>query len=425
VTVADSSPRATVVTVGDELLLGQTVDSNAAWLGLELGALGILVAQRYTVGDTDADIQVAVRRAVDVSDLVVVTGGLGPTADDRTRRAVADLFALSLRIDPELLQRLEERFRARGFEQLPPLNRSQAEVPDGARVLANPLGTAPGLALATAEGALVVLLPGVPSEMKDIVHGDLRPLLVETFGQRLRPVHHRFVRTTGIAESELAGRLSDVLPEDMGPVSLAYLPDLTGVDLRFTARGVPAAEAVTWLDRLEEAVTPIVGPFLYRSQSGDLVEAVSAALENSGHRLATAESCTGGLIAKRMTDHPGSSRVFEGGVIAYSNRVKVEMLGVDARDLERDGAVSESVARQMALGVCRSMDVAVGIGITGIAGPAGGSAEKPVGTVWYAVALEGEVEAHRRVFGSDRTGIRERSAQAALAEVLRRLGGGE
>lgn len=417
-------PVAVVVTVGDELLLGETVDSNAAWLGRELGSLGVPVAERFTVGDSRESIGRAVSRAIEAAEVVVVTGGLGPTADDITREAVAELLGAPLATDPGLLRALEDRFRARGFDTLPPLNRSQAEVPRGAHVLANPLGTAPGLAL-IAGGTLVVLLPGVPSEMKAIVRGDLRELLIARLGDRLLPIHHRVVHTTGIAESDLAGRLEAVLPEDMGPVSLAFLPDLTGVDLRFTARGVGSEEAGNWLDRLGALVEPVVAPFRFDAQSGDLVETVSLQLESAGLTMAAAESCTGGLISKRMTDRPGASRVFLGGIVAYADRVKVEMLGVDPGTLARSGAVSEAVARDMALGVARALGAEVGVGITGIAGPGGGSDEKPVGLVWHAVSVSGAVTARKGLFGGDRTAVRERSAQAVLVHVLRRLEGRE
>jgi nicotinamide-nucleotide amidase len=421
VSVASSPLRAAIVTVGDELLLGETVDSNAAWLGRELSSLGIPVVERLTVGDVDDDIRRAVRRAMERADLVLVTGGLGPTEDDRTRPAVADLLGAPLRVDPDLLAALEARFRSRGFTRLPPLNRSQAEVPEGASILANPRGTAPGLALLTDGGVLVVLLPGVPAEVRDIARGDLRSVLARTFSDRLRPLHHRLIHTTGIAESELAGRLEDALPGDMGPVSLAFLPDPRGVDLRLTARGVDEAQAREWLDRVEAALSPVVVPFRFEAETGDLVEAVSRALEDADLVMAAAESCTGGLVAKRMTDRPGSSRVFRGGIVAYANQIKIDVLGVDAATLESEGAVSEPVARQMALGACRVLDAPVGVGITGIAGPEGGSDEKPVGLVWYAVSVRGRVEARSQVFGPDREGIRERSAQAVLADLLRRL----
>ncbi|HZD04969.1 MAG TPA: nicotinamide-nucleotide amidohydrolase family protein, partial [Longimicrobiales bacterium] len=215
-----------------------------------------------------------------------------------------------------------------------------------------------------------------------------------------------------------AGRLDDVLPTDRGPISVAFLPDLRGVDLRLTARGVGADEAREWLDRVEEALAPVVGPYRFEAASGDIVEAVSTALAAAGRMMATAESCTGGLVAQRMTGRPGSSRIFRGGVVAYADDVKTALLGVDPDDLRREGAVSAAVARGMALGACRVFDAEAGVGITGIAGPEGGSADKPVGLVWYAVALDGRVEARRRIFPGDRTAVRERSAQAALALLL-------
>jgi nicotinamide-nucleotide amidase len=416
-----AAPRAVVVTVGDELLLGRTVDGNAAWLGRELSDLGVPVLYRSTVGDEDQAIQRAVSEALAAADLVVVTGGLGPTRDDRTRGAVAALFGARLHVDPELLRALEARFRARGYDRLPATNVTQAQVPEGATVLANPLGTAPGLALAR-DGRWVVLLPGVPREMKAIFAGDLRRLIAKELGPRLRPVHHRTIHTTGIPESALAERIEALLPSDLGPVSLAFLPDLTGVDLRFTALDVESPEeAAGWFDELERTVAPALEGFRYRAESGDLVESLAKLLLASGRKLAVAESCTGGLIAKRLTDRPGSSAYFQGGVVAYSDDVKAETLSVSRATLAAHGAVSEAVALEMAAGVAERLGAKASLSVTGIAGPDGGSPAKPVGTVWYAARVDGEAEARREVFGGDRTQVRERAAQAALALLLRML----
>jgi nicotinamide-nucleotide amidase len=421
VSAGGDAPRAAVVTVGDELLLGHTVDGNAAWLGRELADLGLPVIKRYTVGDEDDAIQEAVTAALEDAELVVVTGGLGPTRDDRTRDAVAALFGMPLHVDPELLRALEARFQARGYERLPEANVTQAQVPEGARVLHNPQGTAPGLAIQR-EGRWVVLLPGVPREMRAILAGDLRALLLERFGERLRPAHHRTLHTTGISESELAGRVEASLPADLGPVTVAFLPDLTGVDLRLTALGAGSREeAERWFDRLEEALAPAVEGHRFRAESGDLVEAVAERLLASKRRLAVAESCTGGLVAKRLTDRPGASAFFVGGVVAYADTVKLRQLGVRPATLDRDGAVSESVALEMALGVATRMGVECGVAVTGIAGPEGGSEAKPVGTVWYAASLDGHALARGERFTGDRTQVRERAAQAALAHLLRRL----
>jgi nicotinamide-nucleotide amidase len=412
------APVAALVAVGNELLYGETVDTNAAWLGRALAALGIPVVGKQTVGDVTAEIQVAVRAAMERADLVIVCGGLGPTLDDLTKEAVAELLGLELRLDEELLSRLRERFRARGYGELPSTNRSQVEVPEGATVLRNDHGTAPGLWL-DAGTSVVVLLPGVPREMRGIYEGDLVAELKARFAGRLLPVHHRLIHTTGVTESGLAELVEPALPEDMGPVTLAFLPDLRGVDLRLSAKGVSDAEAAAWLARIEQALDPVLGRWRFEAASGDVAEALNEVLARAGKRVAVAESCTGGLVAKRITDPPGASRVFAGGLVAYANEVKTAELGVSEEDLLREGAVSEAVARAMALGVAERFGVEAGIGITGVAGPGGGTPEKPVGTVWVAVALDGEVRTKRLSLVGDRPAIRERAAQEALARLLR------
>jgi len=422
-TVADA-PVAALVAVGNELLYGQTVDTNAAWLGRSLATLGIGVRRKFTVADDPAEIQAGVEGAMDGADLVLVSGGLGPTPDDLTKEAVAELLGREIRLDEGLLQALAERFRVRGYSKLPSPNRTQAEVPDGAIVLRNPHGTAPGLGLET-DACLVVLLPGVPRELRGIFEGDLSALLRERFAARLAPIHHRVIHTTGVAESRLSELVEALLPEDMGPVGLAFLPDLRGVDLRLTARGVSAAEAQEWFARLEAALEPAVGKWRFEAESGDVAEALNSALRTAGLTVATAESCTGGLIAKRITDQPGSSDVFVGGVVAYSNQVKVAELGVSAADIEAHGAVSEPVARQMARGAGERFGASAGIGITGVAGPGGGSPEKPTGTVWIATAVGDSVDARLISLPGDRESVRERAAQAALGWLYRRVARGE
>lgn len=416
---ADASrhPTAAVVTVGDELLYGETVDGNAAWLGRELSQRGVRIVKRYTVGDDEADIREAVSRALDDASLVLVTGGLGPTEDDLTRPVVADLLDAPLEFSEEILSGIAERFRRSGQQELPERNRAVAMVPRGARTLDNPHGTAPGLALEARDGeALVVLLPGVPREMRGIVEGDLRPLLRKHFGDAIRPLEHRMIHTTGIPESELSGRVEEVLPDDLGPVTVAFLPDEGGVDLRLTAHGLEDEEdRRRALDRVEAILEPVVEPWRFRAESGDLVEAVGDFLEASGRMAAVAESCTGGLLAKRLTDRPGSSAFFSGGVVAYSNDVKTGELDVPVEVLEVHGAVSREVAEAMVRGVARRLAVDAAVAVTGIAGPGGGTEEKPVGLVWYAALLDGAVRSASRVFPGDRASVRERSAQAALA----------
>ncbi len=411
------------MTVGEELLLGETVDTNSAWLARELHGLGMSVEATVTVGDREADIREAVSRALERADAVLVTGGLGPTPDDLTRNAVADLLNRDLRVDPSLRDALEARFRARGYDRMPETNLQQVQVPSGALVLANPIGTASGLVLEE-DGKCVILFPGVPAELKRIFAESAAGYLQESFPGRLWPTRYRDVYTTGIPESELALLLGPHLEAGLGGVDVAFLPGVAGVALRLTVRDAADGErAAVLLDRAEGLLEPVLAAYRYRARSGDLVEAVADALRQAGKRLATAESCTGGGVAKRLTDRPGSSDYFVGGAVSYSNEAKATLLGVDPGVIEREGAVSESVAEAMALGVAERLGAEAGLGITGVAGPDGGTEAKPVGTVWYAVSLDGRVVARTERFPGDRAVVRARAGQAALALLLRMLEG--
>ena len=413
---------AAVVAVGDELISGETIDSNGAWLGRKLASLGVPVVRRWVVGDDTEAIQAALSAALAVADFIVVTGGLGPTRDDLTRPAVADLLGLDLRSDPKIVEDLSERFRARGFPDLPVSNLSQAEVPRGARVLANAHGSAPGL-LMEHEGHSVALLPGVPREMRGIFEGVLEDIIRDRFEARLVPLVHRTLYTTGIPESVLGERVDEVRARLPGEVDLAFLPGLRGVSIRISTRAL-APTAARLLDEAQAFLDPIVAPYRIGTEKGDLVEAVADVLARESHTLAVAESCTGGLVAKRLTDLPGSSIFFRGGVIAYADSGKLDLLGVEEGVLVENGAVSEAVAAGMARGVADLLDTDVGVGVTGVAGPGGGTPEKPVGTVWFAVALQGRVRASHRVFSGDREAVRERASQAALLLLYQMLADG-
>lgn len=414
-----------IVSVGNELLFGETVDTNAAWIGRTFSAWGLEVVAGWTVRDRAAEIQEAVAQGMRRADVVVVTGGLGPTSDDVTKPAVAGLLGVRLVEDASVRRAVEEHFRTVGLEGVPERSRGQWEVLEGSTPLANTRGTAPGLLLERNEWTFV-LLPGVPSELQGIVEGPLR----ETWSARLgglRRVHHLVIHTTGIEEPELAALVEERLPavgaEVRERVDIAYLPDELGVDLRLTVRDDDATAAESDLRAFEAAIADALAPWRFEAPSGELVEAVSLLLRERGLVLAAAESCTGGMLAGWMTDRAGSSEVFVGAVVSYADDVKVAQLGVSATDLEREGAVSEPIARQMASGVAERLGADAGIGITGIAGPGGGSEEKPVGTVWIAVALDGVVEARRHRFAGDRGAIRRRSVQAALAALYHRLAG--
>ena len=419
-------PSAAIVCVGDELLLGETVDTNGSWLAQELSHLGLRVLRRWVVGDVPDEIREVVRDALEVAEVILVTGGLGPTPDDLTREAVAGLLGVSLDLDPELLEGLRARFRARGYAELPEDSRAMAEVPRGGTVLPNPHGAAPGLAMENRKGELCILLPGVPREVRGIFRQGVEPLLRKRYSSQLRPLVHRVIHTFGVPESVLASEMQEVLPADLSGVSLAYLPDLLGVRLRLTSREAGSeAEAEARLQRVEAFMEPVLSRYGYDAKSGELAEAVGTALLCTGDTLAVAESCTGGLISKRMTDLPGSSRYFLGGVVAYANEVKTGILGVEEELIRNDGVVGEAVAKAMARGVARELKASVGMGVTGIAGPGGGTPEKPVGTVCYAVSLGGETVARKELFLGDREAVRERAAQATLGLLLRLLEGRE
>ena len=405
-----------VVTIGTELLLGQILDTNAAELGRALAAAGVEVVRHSSVADRPETIRAAVAEALDRTGFVITTGGLGPTRDDMTKREVAELLGKPLELDAAVLRSLEERFRRLG-RPMPAVNRTQAEVPAGATVLPNPRGTAPGLWVEDARGRVVVMLPGVPSEMRGLLADEVLPrLAARTSGTVVRS---RTVRTTGIAESALAERVG-AIEEEIAPLTLAYLPSTDGVELRVTAWSLREDEAERRLAAVVAQLRDRAGEHSYGEDGTDLAATVLEALRRRRARLAVAESCTGGLLGARITAVPGASDVFVGGVIAYDDDVKTAALSVPSELIRAHGAVSEEVVLAMTLGAQQRFAVEAALAITGIAGPTGGTAEKPVGTVWLAARFGNEARALKRVFPGDRNEIRARSAQAAL-DLLRRL----
>ena len=406
-----------VVTIGTELLLGQIIDTNAAELGRALAGAGVEVVRRSSVADRPDAIRAAVAEALDRTGFVITTGGLGPTRDDMTKKEVAALFNKPLRLNADVLRALEERFRRLG-RAMPAVNRTQAEVPDGATVLPNPRGTAPGLWVED-RGRVVVMLPGVPSEMRGLLADEVLPRLAQRSSGAGLVVRSRTVRTTGVAESALAERVGPI-EDEIAPLTLAYLPSTDGVELRVTAWGLAADDAERRLAAAMAQLRERAGADGYGEDGTDLATVVLALLRARNARLVVAESCTGGLVSGRITAVPGASDVFIGGVVAYDNVVKSGTLGVRPELLDKHGAVSEEVVRAMAEGMQRQFAVDAALAITGIAGPTGGTAEKPVGTVWLAARYGAEVRALKRIFPGDRGEIRARAAQAAL-DLLRRL----
>lgn len=416
-----SVSRIEVVTIGDELLLGFTLDSNAAHLARELASVGVEIVRRSTVGDEASDIAQVVGEALERTGAVITTGGLGPTSDDRTKPAIAAIFGRQMELDAEHLAWLERRWTQRFNAPLPAANRQQAMVPAGARKLTNNHGSAPGIWIEDDRGRWVAMLPGVPREMRGMLGDTLLPLIRERV-EGGSVVRSRTLRTTGVAESALADRIDALGKESLADgVSLAYLPSVDGVDLRLTVRGRSGDGADTALAAATRRLRECLGNDIYGEDGTDLAGLVLEASRARGLKIAVAESCTGGLLGARLTSISGSSDVVLGGVIAYHDSVKRAQLGVHQSVLDQHGAVSEPVARQMATGVRALTGASVGFAITGVAGPTGGSAEKPVGTVWIAADVDGEIATrHLRLWG-DREEIRHRATQATLDLFRRRL----
>ncbi len=411
--------RVELLTIGAELLLGYTIDTNAAFMARALSEIGVAVVRHDTVGDDPELIARAMRDGLERTGAVITSGGLGPTADDRTRNGLAAAFGRELLTDPEALAQVERRFRLFGRE-MPKINVVQALVPRGARVLENRFGSAPALWMEDERGRWVVALPGVPSEMRGLLIETVIPILRAREESAPTVVASRTIRTTGIGESALAELLGEDGGDTVAGLPLAYLPGWEGVDLRVTAAEMPAVEAQRRLDEAAVRLRERAGKYIYGVDGADLAAVVLDLCRERSLTIATAESCTGGLIGARLTAIPGSSDVFLGGVVAYSNAVKESLLDVPAELIQNQGAVSEEVARAMAAGARARLGADVGIGITGIAGPGGGSPEKPVGTVWIAVQIGEDVRTFGRVYIGDRGEVRSRSAQAAL-ETVRQL----
>jgi nicotinamide-nucleotide amidase len=402
-----------IITIGTELLLGFTVDSNSAEIGQLLAPLGVRVARRTAVGDDPVQIRAAVSEALERTGTVITTGGLGATSDDITKKAVADLFGLRLEFQEAIWQELTGRF-ARFGRTLAANNRCQAEIPEGATVLPNRRGTAPGLWLSGTRG-LVIMLPGVPVEMRGLMVQEVVPRLEQRSGASV--IRSRTLRTTGIAESSLAELLRGI-EDAIAPVTLAYLPGLEGADLRVTAWHLSPDESDQRVQSAVERIRAAAGRYVYAEGSGDLAAILLERARARGDRIAVAESCTGGLLGGRLTAIPGSSDVFEGGVIAYDDRVKLDHLGVDPWLIQDHGAVSEPVCVAMARGVAARFRANLAMAVTGIAGPGGGSDTKPVGLVWFASLAGSEVRAQSYIFPGSREEVRARAVQAVLFQLF-------
>lgn len=371
---------AEVVTIGDEILYGQITDTNTQWISAELDQIGIRTVRKSSVGDQEEAILQILQEAEQRADIILMTGGLGPTKDDITKTTLTKYFNTRLVIHEEALAEVSEFFKRRGRE-LTELNRQQAAMPETATYIANKWGTAPSMWFER-NGKVFISMPGVPFEMKSLMTNTLLPKLQRHF--KTPVIYHKIIRTVGIGESFLAEKIEhweDNLPSH---IKLAYLPSFGGVKLRLTATGETAAQLQQQVQQQVDLVMPLIESHVYGYDDEDLEKAVGNLLLKKGFTVAAAESCSGGYVSHLITKVPGSSQYFQGAVVAYSNAVKTQVLGVKQATLDQFGAVSEETVREMAEGIRQKLGTTFGVASTGITGPTGGSEEKPVGTVWIA-----------------------------------------
>lgn len=409
--------NASIVTIGDELLIGQTIDTNSAFIAQELNKIGVWVKRRVAIADDRQAILSTLAEEAAQSNIIIVTGGLGPTADDITKPTLCEYFDTKLVVDDGALENVKEIFRKLGRPMIE-RNLKQAEVPESCTVLPNLRGTAPGMWFEK-EGVFYASLPGVPHEMKGLLLHGVLPKIKETFS--LPAVVHRTLLTAGQGESFIAERLQDFEAGLSPSIKLAYLPAYGLVRLRLTGRGKDETAVSSDVEESFNKLKSLVQEWMVADEDASLPQAVSRLLKEKSKTVAAAESCTGGYIAHLITSLPGSSAIFNGSVVSYANDAKQDVLGVTEATLKEHGAVSEQTVLQMANGVCRLLKTDYAVATSGIMGPDGGSPEKPVGTVWMAVASKsGNAKAQKAHFRFDRSRNIELAANAALL-LLRRF----
>jgi len=400
--------RAIIISTGDELASGRTVDTNSAWLAQELEARGVLTLCHHTAGDDSGLIASLIGQAVDRAEIVLVTGGLGPTPDDLTRQALADVMGVELELHAESLNRIEEFFRRRGREMVQ-ANRIQAMIPIGATPLDNDLGTAPGIFVRIG-GAIVACMPGVPIEMKAMFDSTVSTLLPESETS----IAVRLLRSYGMGESNLSEKINDILAQRRGDVIVGTSVSDGLISLRIVARGDSDAAASALAEETAANLADRLGDMIIGTGSETMASVVGKLLAARGQTVSLAESCTGGLVGRMITSVSGASEYFAGGIVSYSNTAKRDILGVRPETLQEFGAVSKRTALEMAHGARGRFASDWAISLTGIAGPGGGSAEKPVGLVYTGLVGLNVEQAHRDVFAFDREQIRNRAATSAM-----------
>jgi nicotinamide-nucleotide amidase len=408
--------NAAIISIGDELLIGQVINSNAAYIAERCNLNGIDIKNILTVGDDIDDIIASFDKYFPECDILITTGGLGPTHDDITRTAICEYFSTKLMENADVKENVKRILALRNIKWTSAAD-NQSLVPEGCKVIPNKHGTAAGMVFEKGNKYLIVM-PGVPFEMKSMVDDFLIP-----FFKSLNPtqaISHRTLNTTGITESALSDLLGDIEQLTSG-ASLAFLPAPTGVKLRITHKGYDNQEVLIKLNEIENKIRDKVGNYIYGAEDEDIENIVGNLLSKNDLTIAVAESCTGGLIADRITNVSGASKYFDRGVVTYSNKSKIELLGIPEGLITKHGAVSREVAEAMASGIKNGSHSNIGISTTGIAGPSGGTNEKPVGLVWIGYSNNKITFAEKFLFGDDRLRTKIRASQAALNIVRKKL----
>ena len=399
-----------IITIGDEILIGQIIDTNSAWMAQQLNANGAQVVRIESIGDEYEEIQQTLDRSIANADVVLITGGLGPTKDDITKKALADYFNTEMEFHPESFERIVKIFERWG-RTTTEAHRQQCYMPKNAELLFNKMGSAPGMWFEH-KNTVIISMPGVPYEMKYIMKYGVIPRLKERFP--MQGILHRTIRTVGEGESRIAERIEDIESALPQHIKLAFLPSLGTVRLRLTAKGKTEEELAADIQHYSQQIEERIPELIYGHDSQKLEEAVGQILKARGLNLATAESCTGGHIGHKITSVPGSSAYFTGGFVAYSNNVKVQQLGVQEHTLKQYGAVSEQTVIEMVKGTNKVLGSDIAVAISGVAGPGGGTKEKPVGTVWIAVGNQKKIVTKKLSIGKDRIKNIEYSSVQAL-----------
>jgi len=410
--------RVSIVTIGDEILIGQIVDTNSAWIAQRLNELGLQIHKIYSISDTEEAIVRTLDRARKLTDIVLITGGLGPTNDDITKKTLTNFFNDKLERNEEVLQHVKSLFEKFGVKNINKLNEQQADLPTKCRVLLNPVGTASGMWFEEGKKHFISM-PGVPGEMKEIMKNSVLPEFESRFSNGV--FLHKTVLTQGVPESVLAELLEQWENSLHTDVKLAYLPSENRVRLRLSVKGTDELRLNELLDSEILKLHEIIPQHIYGQEKDRIEQRIGDLLRKNKATVATAESCTGGYLAHLITSVPGCSAYFRGSVLAYDNKIKENVLQVRAESLRNYGAVSEQVVTEMALSVKKLMGVDYALSTSGIAGPAGGTVEKPVGTVWTAIAGPNGVKAVKYQLGTERLWNVKRGASAVLLDLLHEL----